>query len=53
MRVNEQAVKNILKSVGNAKLVAATKYVGIEEINELEKLGIENINDLVNQVEFN
>ena len=34
MRVNEQAVKNILKSVGNAKLVAATKYVGIEEINE-------------------
>ena len=38
MRVNEQAVKNILKSVGNAKLVAATKYVGIEEINELEKL---------------
>ena len=40
MRVNEQAVKNILKSVGNAKLVAATKYVGIEEINELEKLGV-------------
>ncbi|HRM90093.1 MAG TPA: hypothetical protein PLK68_06485 [Thomasclavelia ramosa] len=31
MRVNEQAVKNILKSVGNAKLVAATKYVGIDD----------------------
>ena len=42
MRVNEQAVKNILKSVGNAKLVAATKYVGIEEINELEKLGVKS-----------
>ena len=40
MRVNEQAVKNILKSVGNAKLVAATKYVGIEEINELSLIHI-------------
>ena len=40
MKVNEQAVKNILASLKDAKLVAATKYVGIEEINELEKLGV-------------
>lgn len=40
MKVNKEAVKNILDSVGDAKLVAATKYVGIEEINELEKLGV-------------
>ena len=38
MRVNEQAVKNILKSVGNAKLVAATKYVGIEEDRKSTRL---------------
>lgn len=40
MKVNEQAVKEILGSINDAKLVAATKYVGIEEIKELEKLGV-------------
>lgn len=40
MEVNESAVNDILKSVGEAKLVAATKYVGIDEINVLEKLGV-------------
>lgn len=40
MKVNKQAVKEILGSIKDAKLVAATKYVGIEEINELEKLGV-------------
>lgn len=40
MKVNEQAVKDILEAVKGAKLVAATKYVGIEEINKLEKLGV-------------
>lgn len=40
MKVNKQVVKEILGSIKDAKLVAATKYVGIEEINELEKLGV-------------
>lgn len=40
MKVNEQAVKEILGSIKDTKLVAATKYVGIEEIKELEKLGV-------------
>ena len=31
----------------------ASKHIADELPNELEKLGIENINDLVNQVEFN
>lgn len=40
MHVNEQAVKEILDKLNGAKLVAATKYVGIEEINKLEQLGV-------------
>lgn len=40
MDVNELAVKEILGKINSAKLIAATKYVGIEEINKLEKLGI-------------
>lgn len=39
MRVNQQAVKDILKDVSPAKLVAATKYVDEKEIEELEKCG--------------
>ena len=34
MKVNQQAVKEILKDVSPAKLVAATKYVDEKEIEE-------------------
>lgn len=40
MSVNKSVVENLLKEVGPQHLVAATKYVGIEEINELESLGV-------------
>lgn len=40
MIVNEEAVKKILEEVKPAKLVAATKYVDVKEIEKLEKLGI-------------
>ena len=39
MIVNEEAVKKILEEVKPAKLVAATKYVDVKEIEKLEKLG--------------
>ena len=39
MIVNEEAVKKILE-VKPAKLVAATKYVDVKEIEKLEKLGV-------------
>ena len=40
MIVNEEAVKKILEVVKPAKLVAATKYVDVKEIEKLEKLGV-------------
>lgn len=40
MIVNEEAVKKILEEVNSAKLVAATKYVDVKEIEKLEKLGV-------------
>ena len=40
MIVNEEAVKKILEEVNPAKLVAATKYVDVKEIEKLEKLGV-------------
>ena len=40
MIVNEEAVKKILEEVKTAKLVAATKYVDVKEIEKLEKLGV-------------
>ena len=40
MIVNEEAVKKILEDVKPAKLVAATKYVDVKEIEKLEKLGV-------------
>lgn len=39
MIVNQEEVKRILKEVSPATLVAATKYVDVEQINELEKCG--------------
>lgn len=39
MKVNNKETVRILDEVKPAKLVAATKYVGVEEIEELEKLG--------------
>ena len=39
MKVNSKAVKEILNSISPVTLVAATKYVGVNEINELEALG--------------
>ena len=40
MIVNEEAVKKKLEEVKPAKLVAATKYVDVKEIEKLEKLGV-------------
>lgn len=40
MIVNEEEVKKILEEVKPAKLVAATKYVDVKEIEKLEKLGV-------------
>ena len=40
MEVNEFEVKKLLDELKSTKLVAATKYVGIEEINKLEELGV-------------
>lgn len=40
MQVNKEAVEKILGEIGDAKLIGATKYVGVEEINKLEKLGV-------------
>ena len=40
MIVNEEPVKTILEEVKPAKLVAATKYVDVKEIEKLEKLGV-------------
>ena len=40
MIVNEEAVKKILEEVKPAKLVAATKYVDVKEIEKLEKMCI-------------
>lgn len=40
MIVNEEAVKKILEEVKPAKLVAATKYVDVHEIEKLEELGV-------------
>ena len=40
MIVNEEADKKILEEVKPAKLVAATKYVDVKEIEKLEKLGV-------------
>lgn len=39
MKVNQQAVYKILEDVKPARLIAATKYVDEEEIEELEKCG--------------
>ncbi|MDE6953512.1 MAG: YggS family pyridoxal phosphate-dependent enzyme [Erysipelotrichales bacterium] len=39
MRVNKQNVKNILEDIKPAKLVAATKYVDVTQVEELEKCG--------------
>jgi pyridoxal phosphate enzyme (YggS family) len=40
MKVNTKRVKNLIAEISPAKLVAATKYIGIQEIYELEKLGV-------------
>ena len=40
MIANEEAVKEILAQVKDAKLVAATKYVDYHEIEKLEALGV-------------
>lgn len=40
MKVNVVTVNEILEKVNDAKLIAATKYVGVEELNVLEKLGV-------------
>lgn len=40
MIVNEEAVKKILEEVKPSKLVAATKYVDVHEIEKLEELGV-------------
>lgn len=39
MKVNKNKAKEIQEEVRPAKLIAATKYVGVEEVNELESCG--------------
>lgn len=43
--VNKQMVKKILSEVGHTKIVAATKYVGTEEMEALVHLGITNMGE--------
>ena len=38
MKTNPESVKRIMQEIKPAKLVAATKYVDVKEIEELEKL---------------
>lgn len=45
MKVNESTVKTILKEIKPAKLIAATKYVSINEINHLESIGVEHFGE--------
>lgn len=40
MIVNENAVKQLLEELGNRVLVAATKYVDVDQIEELERVGV-------------
>lgn len=40
MRVNEEKVKQLIKEIGNDKIVAATKYVSATELVKLEAAGI-------------
>lgn len=40
MAVNKEKVKDLLKEIKPATLVAATKYANVEDLYELEKLGI-------------
>lgn len=40
MKVNELIVKEILMELKDVKLIAATKYVDVDQINELERLGV-------------
>lgn len=40
MSVNKEKVKDLLKEIKPATLVAATKYANVEDLYELEKLGI-------------
>lgn len=40
MVVNEIAVTELLNNLGDRTLVAATKYVGVDQIKELERLGV-------------
>ncbi|WP_455682992.1 YggS family pyridoxal phosphate-dependent enzyme [Thomasclavelia sp.] len=40
MEVNELEVKKLINELKNVKLVAATKYVDIEQIKKLEELGV-------------
>lgn len=39
MKVNKNKVEEILEEIKPAKLIAATKYVDVEQVNELEKCG--------------
>ncbi|MDD3026676.1 MAG: YggS family pyridoxal phosphate-dependent enzyme [Erysipelotrichaceae bacterium] len=40
MIVNENMVKQLLEELGDRVLVAATKYVDVEQIEELERIGV-------------
>ena len=45
MNVNDIAVKQLLKELDDKILVAATKYVGVDQINELERLGVSHFGE--------
>lgn len=40
MSVNKEKLKQILEEIKPATLVAATKYANLEDLYELEKLGV-------------
>lgn len=39
MKTNKEVVKSIIDNIKPAQLVAATKYVDVQEINKLEECG--------------
>jgi hypothetical protein len=43
--VNKNIVKKLIEEVGSKNIVAATKYVGVEEIKELVDIGIKDMGE--------
>jgi pyridoxal phosphate enzyme (YggS family) len=43
--LNKGVIKQLLEEIEDQQIIAATKYVGVEEIQELVELGIKNIGE--------